>query len=142
LIFFLDFHGHSAQCNAFVDGVYDPDVKFNELQGLFQMQMAKATPIFDEEGGRTFDLDEYPGTMMVALHHRYQIPFAYTLEISFGGVDIGPEAHTQLTPVSYRAIGASTLNAIAVMLLDQIPMNALIESYVPPIFHQVSEVDD
>jgi hypothetical protein len=139
LVFLLDFHGHSAQCNAFSYGVDNAEVPFNELQGLFPRQMAKTTSIFDLDGGCALDPNSYEATMRVALHHRYQIPFAYTLEMSFGGLDIGPGAYTQLTPESYREVGAATVTAMAVMLLDQVPIHALMGSYVPPVFRPIHD---
>jgi hypothetical protein len=102
--------------------------------------MAKETPIFDEEGGSTFDPDEYQSTTRVALHHRYQVPFAYTLEMSFGGLNIDPKTRTQLTPDLYREAGAAALAAMALMPLDQVPPNALIASYILPVFHPVYEL--
>jgi hypothetical protein len=142
LLFLLDFHGHSAQCNAFTYGVDNPDVAYNHLQGLFPRQMSKVTSIFDERGGAMLEPDAYSTTMRVALHHRYQIPFAYTLEMSFGGLDIGPRCYTQLTPESYREVGAATVSAIAAMLLEQIPLNSIIGSYVPPVFRILRDTGD
>jgi hypothetical protein len=131
LLFFLDFHGHSAQCNSFTYGVWDDDVPFNEYEEFFPRLMSKTTPLFDGQSSTTFPAQAFPGTMRVALHHRYQIPFAYTLEMSFGGLDIGPAPQTQLTPACYREIGAATVKALAGMLLDSVPLDAIVEKYVP-----------
>jgi hypothetical protein len=95
--------------------------------------MGKGTRNFDEEGGTTFDPDKYQSTMRVALHHRHQVPFAYTL-------DIHPKAYTQLTPHSYREAGTAILAAVGVMLLDQVPLNVLMSSYTPPVFRPISEL--
>jgi hypothetical protein len=133
LLFILDFHGHSAQCNAFTYGVGNHNVPYNELPGLFPREMAKQTSIFDCEGGGTLEPDAYASTMRVALHHRYKIPFAYTLEMSFGALSIGPNRGTQLTPDSYREVGAATVAALAAFLLEQVPLHAIVKSYVPPV---------
>jgi hypothetical protein len=77
--------------------------------------------------------------MRVALHERYQIPFAYTLEMSFGGLDIGPRSRTQLTPDSYREVGAAAVSAMATMLLDSIPLRTIVDSYMPPIFRSAPD---
>jgi hypothetical protein len=131
VLFLLDFHGHSAQCNSFTYGVWNDEVGFNEYEQFFPRIMSKTTPLFDLTASTTFPSQAFPGTMRVALHHRYQIPYAYTLEMSFGGLDIGPAAQTQLTPASYREIGAATVKALATMLLDSVPLDAIIEKYVP-----------
>ena len=88
--------------------------------------MADINTVFDEAGSCTFNLDSYSSTMRVALHNRYQVPFAYTLEMSFGGIDIGSKNFTQMTPNTYRSVGAS-------MLLDQVPISQYINNYCPPI---------
>lgn len=75
----------------------------------------------------------FGSTMRVALHHRYQIPFSYTLEMSFGGLNIGPKSYNQLTPDSYREVGTATVRAIAVMLLEHVPLHSIVEDYVPPV---------
>jgi hypothetical protein len=84
--------------------------------------MARQTGIFDIEGGCALVPDVYTTTMRVALHHRYKIPFAYTLEMSYGALDIGPSAWTQMTPDSYREVGAATVRAMEVMLLERLPV--------------------
>jgi hypothetical protein len=131
LIFFLDFHGHSAQCNSFTYGVWNDAVMFNEYEEFFPRLMAKATSLFDLQACSALSSQAYPGTMRVALHHRYQIPFAYTLEMSFGGIDIGSKSHTQMTPSCYREIGAAMVKAMAAALLDSVPLDAIIDNYVP-----------
>lgn len=124
ILFLLDFHGHSAQCNAFTYGVMNERVALNEYQGLFPRLMARTTSFFDVNGGCTMAPDSYGATMRVALHHRYDIPFSYTLEMSFGGVDIGPKKYTQMTQNSYRQIGEATVRAMSVMLLEQVPLDS------------------
>jgi hypothetical protein len=133
LVFFLDFHGHSAQANAFTYGIWNDEVPFNQWEQLFPKLMSKNTNLFDLQACTTMHPLSYPGTMRVALHHRYQIPFAYTLEMSFGAVDIGPRSHTQMTPNSYREIGVATVKSLATMLLDSVPLDAIVENYVPPV---------
>jgi hypothetical protein len=142
LLFLLDYHGHSAQCNAFTYGVVNRRVPFNDLQGLFPSEMARQTSIFDVDGGASLAPDSYSATMRVALHHRYRIPFSYTLEMSYGGLDIGPRSGTQLTPDSYSEVGAATVAALAVVMLEQIPIHAIVESYVPPITTVLHEGND
>jgi hypothetical protein len=131
LLFFLDFHGHSAQCNSFTYGVWNDDVAFNEYEDFFPRIMAKNTSLFDVQACTIFPPESFPGTMRVALHHRYQVPFAYTLEMTFGGIDIGSACHTQMTPACYREIGAATVKTLATMLLDSIPLDSFINRYIP-----------
>jgi hypothetical protein len=136
LVFLLDYHGHSTQCNAFTYCVDNELMPFNDLQCLFPRLMAKNSSVFNEDGGGMLEPNAYPSTMRVALHHRYQIPFAYTLEMSFGGWDIGPQGGTQLTPQEYRELGHATVTSMATMLLDHVPLNTIIKRYVPPIVRQ------
>jgi hypothetical protein len=131
LLFFLDFHGHSAQCNAFTYGIWNDDVAFNEYEELFPRFMTKYSTFFDMPASTALSPQAYPGTMRVALHHRYQIPFAYTLEMSFGGIDIGAKSQTQMTPGCYREIGAAAVKSLAAMLLDSVPLDTMINRYVP-----------
>lgn len=133
LIFFLDYHGHTAQCNAFSYGVFDENCTLNEYESFFPQIMSRYNSVFDEAGSCTFNLDSFSSTMRVALHNRYQIPFAYTLEMSFGGIDIGSNNFTQMTPNTYRSVGVSTVPAIASMLLDQVPISQYISNYFRPI---------
>jgi hypothetical protein len=131
-LFFLDFHGHSAQSNAFTYGVDDSDIEGNEYEGIFPRLMAMQTTLFDEDGGCSLTPDGYAATMRVALHNRYNIPFSYTLEASFGAVDIGPRSNSQLTPDGYREIGAAVAAALETMLLEKIPLKNIVDAYVPP----------
>ncbi|OHT13744.1 Clan MC, family M14, Zinc carboxypeptidase-like metallopeptidase [Tritrichomonas foetus] len=133
LIFFLDFHGHTAQCNSFTYGVCDEDCELNEYEGVFPRLMAFHTKLFDENASTSFNPEAYPSTMRVALHHRYQIPFAYTLEMTFGGLDIGPKSFTQMTQQNYREIGIAVVPSIASMLIDHIPITNYCDHYYPPI---------
>jgi hypothetical protein len=111
--------------------VWDDDVPFNEYEDFFPRLMSKNTSLFDLQASTTFPPESFPGTMRVALHHRYQIPFAYTLEMTFGGIDIGSACHTQMTPACYREIGAAAVKSLATMLLDSIPLDSVIDRYVP-----------
>jgi hypothetical protein len=142
LLFILDFHGHSAQCNAFTYSVWDPLVPYNEYVGLFPRIMAKRCVIFDEEASFSTTPESYSSTMRVALHRRYNIPFAYTLEMSFGGIDIGSRANTQITPLLYRDVGIATVCSLATMLLEQVPLAAMMKAYVPPVFKACGEKSD
>lgn len=119
LAFFLDFHGHTAQSNAFSYGVSNCDVEWNDCQSFFPQIMARYCNVFDSKASISFAPDEYPTTMRVALHHKYSIPFAYTLEMSFGAIEIGPDTGTQMTPEHYRSVGRSTASAIYEMLMDR-----------------------
>jgi hypothetical protein len=139
LLFLMDFHGHSTQSNAFTYSVDDDLVPFNDLQTLFPRLMSKNTSVFSEDGGGRLAVNAYPSTMRVALHHRYQIPFAYTLEMSFGGRDIGPHAGSQLTPHDYREVGKATVVSMATMLLEQIPLANIVGGYVPPIIRPLRD---
>lgn len=133
LVFLLDYHGHTAQCNAFTYGVWNDSVVLNEYEGLFPRLMSHHVSVFDESGGNSMTPETYTRTMRVALHQRYQIPFAYTLEMSFGGIDIGSLSQSQFTPETYREVGRGTVPAIAQMLLDHVPLSVLMKSYSPPV---------
>ena len=132
LLFFLDYHGHTAQCNAFTYGIWDEYCALNEYEGIFPRLMARITSLFDENSCISYQPESYPSTMRVALHHRYQIPFAYTLEMSFGGINIGSKSFSQMTPQSYREIGESTIPALAEMLIDHVPTERYVANYSPP----------
>ena len=137
IIFFLDYHGHTSQCNAFTYGVCNDDCPLNEYESYFPSIMSSLNSLFDEEGSCTLHRDSYAATMRVALHHRYMIPFSYTLEMTFGGIDIGNKSGTQMTPDDYKSIGESTIPAIAIMLLDNISLHQYIRSYCPPHIRSV-----
>jgi hypothetical protein len=118
IIFLLDFHGHTAQSNAFTYGVKNPSVFGNVFERSFPRAMASVCPFFDEKMSLSMPPNEYRTTMRVALHHRYSIPFAYTLEMSFGAMTIGPEKMLQMMPNHYRMVGESTVTAIGKMLAE------------------------
>ncbi|OHS94052.1 Clan MC, family M14, Zinc carboxypeptidase-like metallopeptidase [Tritrichomonas foetus] len=132
-IFILDFHGHTAQCNAFTYGVDNPHVFMNNSQKLFPKIMSELCPIFDEPASISFKPNDFPTTMRVALHHRYKIPFAYTLEMSFGALSIGPDKNTQITPSQYRQVGQAVSDSLAVLLLDSLPTQSFVKNYIPII---------
>ena len=115
LVFLLDFHGHTAQSNAFSYGVKDPMVPYNQFERLFPKVMASCCHLFEERECISWGPNEFPTTMRVALHNRFAIPFAYTLEMSFGAISIGPDKGQQMTPHHYRFIGEMTANAIQKM---------------------------
>lgn len=133
LLFFLDFHGHSSQCNAFTYGVWNDNVLLNEYEGIFPHLMSQITDLFDDDNSISLAKDAYSQTMRVALHHRYKIPFAYTLEMSYGGMDMGSRRGTQFTQGGYREIGASAVKALAEMLFDQAPIERISRNYMPPV---------
>ena len=134
ILFLLDFHGHTAQSNCFTYGVMHPAVKMNEYERLFPETMAQCCHLFDEVNSISMNPREFSQTMRVALHHRYQIPFAYTLEMSFGAIEIGPESSNQMTPHHYRYIGECTGVGIVKMLARcNGPMKHLKNS-LPPLF--------
>jgi hypothetical protein len=141
VVFFLDFHGHSAQCNAFTYAVWDEMIAFHEFEVLFPKLMAHASPLFDVSQCESLAPTAFPTTMRVALHHRYAIPFAYTLEMSFGGIDIGSKPKTQMTPMCYREVGAATVKSMAAMLLDHVPLETLLDAYTPPILTALDNRD-
>ena len=132
LLFLLDFHGHTAQCNAFSYGIRDPHSRLNEYQDLFPRLMGRICDTFDVQESISFLPREYPSTMRVALHYRYNIPFAYTLEMSFGGCLLGNDYFCQMTEASYRNVGISTVEGIYQMLLVHCPINKITDNYIPP----------
>ena len=133
LLFFLDFHGHSSQCNAFTYGVWNDDVPFNEYEAVFPQLMAQKTDLFDDENSISLARESYTQTMRVALHHRYKIPFAYTLEMSYGGMNAGSRRGTQFSQGGYREIGQASVKALAEMLMDHIPTDRITRNYTPPV---------
>lgn len=132
-LFFLDFHGHSSQCNAFTYGVWNDDVPLNEYEAIFPQLMSRITDLFDDDNSISLARESYSQTMRVALHHRYKIPFAYTLEMSYGGMDSGSRRGTQFSQGGYREIGQASVKALAEMLLDHVPIDRVTRNYVPPV---------
>lgn len=59
LVFFLDYHGHSAQCNAFTYGVWNNKVPFNQYEGMFPRFMARNCSTFDEDSSCSLAPDEF-----------------------------------------------------------------------------------
>ena len=118
ILFFLDFHGHTAACNSFVYGFMNeenPDLYSTER--VFPLLMTKHTPLFSKEMCSFLKQKQYEGTMRVVLRRRFLILFAYTLEMSYGGCDFGPRRNTQFTPHDYRSVGEATAKAIYDLLL-------------------------
>ena len=108
IVFLLDFHGHTAQCNSFTYSINNPKNNFNDYRFLFPQIMSKNCSHFDLKESINLELNEYPTTMRVALHHRYQIPFVYTLEMSFGGINIGTFSNQQYSIQNYKEVGINT----------------------------------
>jgi len=119
-LFFLDFHGHAGQWNAFTYGVSNPNVPLNEFESLFPKLMAENCPFFDIEGGCSLSPEGYDTTMRVALHHRYAIPFSYTLEMSYGGCDLLSENH-QMVPTDYMNVGECVAYTLSEMFNKWLP---------------------
>jgi hypothetical protein len=120
LLFFLDFHGHTAACNSFVYGFMNeenPDLYAAER--VFPLLMTKHSQLFSNEGSSFLKQKQYEGTMRVVIRRRFLVLFAYTLEMSYGGCDFGPRRNTQFTPHDYRAVGEATAFAIADLLLSK-----------------------
>lgn len=117
ILFLLDFHGHTAQCNAFTYSVKNSRVKYNQYQGVFTEILGRYCSFFSVKDSCSMLPKDYPSTMRVALHQRYQIPFAYTLEMSFGGINMGERAFTQFRQEDYIQVGAATVLALEEMLL-------------------------
>ena len=118
LLFFLDFHGHTAACNSFVYGFMNeenPDLYSAER--VFPLLMTKYTHLFSNEMCSYLKQKQYEGTMRVVIRRRFLVLFAYTLEMSYGGCDFGPRRNTQFTPHDYRSIGEATAMAIGDLLL-------------------------
>lgn len=119
LLFFLDFHGHTAAFNSFVYGFMNeenPDLYSTER--VFPLLMTKYTPLFSNEMCSFLKQRQYEGTMRVVVRRRFLVLFAYTLEMSYGGCDFGPKRNTQFTPSEYRSIGEATAYAINDLLLN------------------------
>lgn len=132
IIFFLDFHGHTAQNNAFCYGVNNESVRFNNLQTTFQEIMSDICPFFDIYNGTNFPPNQFSTTMRTALHLRYKIPFSYTLELSFGGCNLMYNNASQMSPNSYRKIGECVGNALSSMM-NEIPVDQIVQEFLPPL---------
>lgn len=119
IIFFLDFHGHTAACNSFVFGFMNEDNNpLYSTERIFGQLMAKYTNLFSNEMCSYQKQKAYEGTMRVVIRRKFHVLFAYTLELSYGGCDFGPYKDTQFTPNDYRSIGEATLKAIEDMFLS------------------------
>ena len=118
ILFFLDYHGHNGQENAFTYGVENDGVWLSDMQILFPRLMSRSCDVFDFDGGCTLVPTAWTKTMRVALRHHFHIPFSYTLEMSTGALDIGPNEGTQMTPDDYKSVGRSTVTALSAMLVD------------------------
>lgn len=133
LLFFLDFHGHTSQYNAFTYSVWNGNDPFNEYEAVFPQLMAQHTDLFDEENSISLARESYTKTMRVALHHRYNVPFSYTLEMSYGGMNEGSRRKTQFSQGGYREIGQASVRALAEMMIDHVPIDRMTRNYVPPV---------
>lgn len=119
LLFFLDFHGHTAACNSFVYGFMNEESKdLFSAERVFPILMTKYTPLFSNEMCSFLKQKQYEGTMRVVVRRRFLVLFAYTLEMSYGGCDFGPRRNTQFTPTDYRSIGDATAHALCDLLLN------------------------
>lgn len=119
LLFFLDFHGHTAACNSFVYGFMNENN--NDLysaERVFPLLMTKQTPLFSNEMCSFLKQPQYEGTMRVSIRRRFHILFAYTLEMSYGGSDFGPRHDTQFTPHDYRSVGDATARVLGEMFFN------------------------
>jgi hypothetical protein len=56
--------------------------------------------------------------MRVAIRRKFHVLFAYTLEMSYGGCNFGPEDGKQFTPDDFRDIGVATAKSIKELLID------------------------
>lgn len=133
LLFFLDFHGHTSQYNAFTYSVWNDNDPFNEYEAVFPQLMAQHTDLFDEENSISIAREAYTKTMRVALHHRYKVPFSYTLEMSYGGMNKGSRKKTQFSQGGYREIGQASVRALAEMMIDHVPIERMTRNYEPPV---------
>jgi hypothetical protein len=125
LLFFLDFHGHTAACNSFVYGFMNeenPDLYAAER--VFPLLMTKHSQLFSNEMCSFLKQKQYEGTMRVVIRRKFLVLFAYTLEMSYGGCDFGPKRNTQFTPHDYRSVGEATALAISDLLLSRASLAA------------------
>lgn len=119
LLFFLDFHGHTAAFNSFVYGfMNEENPELFSAERVFPLLMTKYSPLFSSEMCSYLKQKQYEGTMRVVIRRRFLILFAYTLEMSYGGCDFGPRRNSQFTPHDYRSIGEATAEAIGDLLLN------------------------
>lgn len=119
IVFFLDFHGHTAACNSFVYGFMNennPDLYSAER--VFPLLMTKYSNLFSNEMCSFLKQKQYEGTMRVVIRRRFLVLFAYTLEMSYGGCDFGPNRNQQFTPHDYRSVGDATAKAIGDLFLS------------------------
>lgn len=125
LLFFLDFHGHTAACNSFVYGFMNEENRdLYSAERVFPLLMTKYSHLFSNQMCSYLKQKQYEGTMRVVIRRRFLVLFAYTLEMSYGGCDFGPRRNTQFTPHDYRSIGDATAHAIADLLLNKASLAA------------------
>jgi hypothetical protein len=125
LLFFLDFHGHTAACNSFVYGFMNEDnPDLYSAERVFPLLMTKHSPLFSNEQCSFLKQKQYEGTMRVVIRRRFLILFAYTLEMSYGGCVFGPRRNTQFTPHDYRSIGEATARSIGDLLMSRTSLAA------------------
>ena len=125
LLFFLDFHGHTAACNSFVYGFMNEENRdLYSAERVFPLLMTKYSHLFSNQMCSYLKQKQYEGTMRVVIRRRFLVLFAYTLEMSYGGCDFGPRRNSQFTPHDYRSIGEATANAIADLLLSKASLAA------------------
>jgi hypothetical protein len=118
ILFFLDFHGHCAACNSFVYGFNNdenPDICGAER--TFALLMAKNCLSFSLRSCSYLKQKQYEGTMRVVIRRRFHVLFAYTLEMSFGGCNFGPDEGRQYTPDYFESVGVSVAHSIDELLV-------------------------
>ena len=123
---FLDFHGHTAKYNVFSIGVRNRKVAHNDLQGIFTRMMTKICPFYDFSQSSTIGPKLSEKTMRSNFHTRYNIPFAYTLEMSIAGTN-KTEPCKQFTPADFRSIGKDVCTAISSLLVENVEIQSAFE---------------
>jgi hypothetical protein len=95
--------------------------------------MSRETRLFEDSCSYSYQTSVLPVCMRVAFQMRYQIPFAFTLEMSTGGCDL-KQPLLQMTPNDYREIGSSVVNSLQTIFIEDSIMLSRVKSLPPSTF--------
>jgi hypothetical protein len=116
-----DFHGHSRKKNVFIYGCNIP--KDPEVCKLFPFVLSKVNPNFSFKDCRFGVQKSKEATLRVSLFKELRMPKVYTLEASFAGADLGPQANTHFTTKQLEEMGRDFLVAVLVCNPSKVPLN-------------------
>jgi ribosomal protein L32 len=116
-----DFHGHSRKKNVFIYGCNIP--KDPQVCKLFPFVLSKVNPNFSFKDCRFGVQKSKEATLRVSLFKELRMPKVYTLEASFAGADLGPQANTHFTTKQLEEMGRDFLLAVLVCNPTKLPLN-------------------